>query len=181
MILIQGSIPNPDPYPNPRVATLPPAGSVVVRNRFTSPPLPPFFNPSSRTEPHTHHNAVSQGLGAEAGEHHAVRGPQARAGEHGDGRVGHHGHVQGHEVALLDPQLLHGVGHAADPLQEVLVGDLGHDSRLVSFVQDGHLLFGFGGSPRAVHGQRDNPRPKSVGMRAAVIWRYDLAAVAVEA
>lgn len=100
---------------------------------------PPTQSTSILTAFLTYHDAVSQGLSAETSEHHAVRGAQARAGKHGDGCLGHHGHVERHEVSLLHAQLLHGVGHSADLPQQLLVGDLGDHSGLVAFVQDGNL------------------------------------------
>ncbi len=48
-------------------------------------------------------DAVAQGVGGEAAEHHRVNGADAGAGEHGHGRFGHHGHVDGYRVALLHP------------------------------------------------------------------------------
>ncbi len=48
-------------------------------------------------------------------------GPDAGAGEHGDGELGNHREVDRHHVPALHPPLLQDVGHAAHLLQEVPV------------------------------------------------------------
>ena len=67
--------------------------------------------------------AVTQGLGGEAAEHHAVDGADAGAGQHGDGQGGDHGQVDDNPVALLDALLLEHVGELGDLFPELLVGD----------------------------------------------------------
>ena len=44
-------------------------------------------------------------MGRESPEHHAVHRTEAGAGEHGDQRLGDHGHVQQHPVALRHIEL----------------------------------------------------------------------------
>lgn len=50
-------------------------------------------------------------------------GADAVAGEHGDDHLQHHGHVDGHAVALLHAVVLEHVGEAAHLLQQLLVRD----------------------------------------------------------
>ena len=45
-------------------------------------------------------------LGGEAAEHHRMHGADARAGEHGDDRLGNHRHVDQHPVARRDPEIV---------------------------------------------------------------------------
>ena len=65
---------------------------------------------------------VAQGLGAEPPEHHAVGRPDAGAGQHGDGKLGGHGQIDGHPVALPDAQALEPIGELADLAQQVAIG-----------------------------------------------------------
>ncbi len=68
-------------------------------------------------------DAAGQGLGREAAEDDRVRRADARAGEHGDGQLRDHGHVDGDPVAGLDAQLEEGVGGLLDLAVEVGVGE----------------------------------------------------------
>ena len=68
-------------------------------------------------------DAVAQRLGREPAEDDGVRRADARAGEHGDGQLGDHRHVDGDPVAGLDAQLEQGVGGLRDLALEVGVGD----------------------------------------------------------
>ncbi len=57
---------------------------------------------------------IPQSLGREATEDHGMRGTDASAGEHGDGRFWNHRHVEGHQIALADshrPQSVRGLAH----------------------------------------------------------------------
>ena len=67
-------------------------------------------------------DAVADRVGSEAAEDHAVGGADARAGEHRDGRLGHHRHVDGDAVAPLDPVLLERRREAVDLAVEIPVG-----------------------------------------------------------
>jgi len=53
----------------------------------------------------TINDAIAQRVRREAAEHHAVRGAEPRAGEHGHRDLGDHAHVDRHAVALLDAEL----------------------------------------------------------------------------
>ena len=57
-------------------------------------------------------HAVAQRLGAETAEDDAVRRADARAGQHGDGHLGDHRHVETDAVALGDAERLEDVGEA---------------------------------------------------------------------
>gem|GEM_PF-4022129 len=68
-------------------------------------------------------DAVGQGPAGEAPEDHGVHRPDAGAGEHGDGRLGDHGEVDGDPVALPHPQALKDVGELLHLTPEVMVGE----------------------------------------------------------
>ena len=87
-------------------------------------------------------DAIGAGLAAEAAEHLRVNHTEPRAGEHGDGQLRHHRHVQGHSVARLQSAEIAQQGcKLVDAHEKVLIGDvldrlvlrLGHkmDRRLV--------------------------------------------------
>jgi hypothetical protein len=59
-------------------------------------------------------DAVLQRLGGEAAEHHRVNGTDARAGQHGVGRLGNHRHIQADAVTTADAARAEGVAEAAD-------------------------------------------------------------------
>ncbi len=63
-----------------------------------------------------------QRVRGEAAEDHGVRGADAGAGQHRDGGLGDHRHVDGDPVALLDTQLQQGVGGLGDLVLELGVG-----------------------------------------------------------
>ena len=84
-------------------------------------------------------DAVAQRVGREAAEDDGVDRADARAGEHRDGELGDHRHVDGDAVALLDAVLLEHVGEAADLVVERLVRvDLA--AALVGLPDDGGLV-----------------------------------------
>jgi hypothetical protein len=58
-------------------------------------------------------DAGGQFLGGKAAEHHRVDGPDAGAGQHGDGRLGNHGHVDDDPVALFDALVHEDAGELA--------------------------------------------------------------------
>mmetsp|Transcript_4163 Transcript_4163/g.12979 ORF Transcript_4163/g.12979 Transcript_4163/m.12979 type:complete len:325 (-) Transcript_4163:2-976(-) len=85
-------------------------------------------------------DAVAQGVGAEAGKDDAVRRADAAAREHRHGRLGHHGHVQSHKVALLHAGQLQSVGDAARAGEDVAVRQRLGVSRLVALPDDAGLV-----------------------------------------
>ena len=60
---------------------------------------------------------VPERLGAESAEHDAVHRPDAGAGQHGDGQLRDHRHVDGDAVALLHALGLEHVGELADLME----------------------------------------------------------------
>ena len=84
-------------------------------------------------------DAIPQGLGAEPAEHDAVGRADAGAGQHGDGQLRHHGHVQRDPVALIHAQALQPVGELADLAVQVAVGVHLPVSRL-ALPDDGRLV-----------------------------------------
>ena len=68
-------------------------------------------------------DAVGQRRGREAAEHHAVRGADAGAGQHGHGRLGDHRQVDVDPVAPLHAEALQHVGEALHLGQQLGVRD----------------------------------------------------------
>src|SRR5581483_187315 len=68
-------------------------------------------------------DAVPQRVRREAAEDDRVGRSEPGAGQHGDHELGHHPHVDGDPVALLDPERRQGVGRPAHLLVELPVGD----------------------------------------------------------
>ena len=66
---------------------------------------------------------VLQGLGAEPAEHHAVRGPDPRAREHRNGKLGNHPEIDGHPVPFAHPQRTERVREATGFLVEIPIRD----------------------------------------------------------
>ncbi len=89
-------------------------------------------------------DAVAHRLGGEAAEDHAVRGSDSGAGEHGDGQLRHHRHVDGDPVALLGPAPLERGREAVDLAVEIPVGEHPRVARL-AFPDDGGLGLARGG------------------------------------
>ena len=69
-------------------------------------------------------DAAGERIRREAAEHHGMDGADARAGEHGVGRLRNHRHVDGDAVALLDVAVAQNVGEAADLVVQLLIGDV---------------------------------------------------------
>ena len=68
-------------------------------------------------------DAAGERVGRETAEDDGVGRPDARAGEHRDGQLGDHRHVDGDPVALLHAEGAEGVGEPADLVEEVRVGE----------------------------------------------------------
>ena len=75
-------------------------------------------------------DAARQRLRREAAEDDRVGRADARAGQHGDGQLRDHGHVDGDAVAGPDPELEEGVGGLLDLAMEVGVGERPRVARL---------------------------------------------------
>ncbi len=78
-------------------------------------------------------DAGSELPGREAAEDDGVDRPQARAGQHGNGCLGHHGHVDDDPIPLGHPQPGQDPGEPSDlvPQRPVAVGTLGAGGRAV--------------------------------------------------
>jgi len=61
-----------------------------------------------------------------------VNRADARAGEHGDGGLGHHAHVQDHALALLNAELPQRRRRLTKRLVRLAVGEAPHIARLVA-------------------------------------------------
>ena len=85
-------------------------------------------------------DAAGEAVGREAAEHHRVHRADARARQHGVGRLGDHRQVDGDAVALLDAVGLEHVGELAHALVELAVGDLLVVGGVVAFPDDGDLV-----------------------------------------
>src|SRR5262249_22055036 len=68
-----------------------------------------------------------------------VRHPEASAGEHGDGQLRDHRHVEGDAVAGFQALALEDVGELADLVVQLLVGEAALIAR-VAFPEDGGLV-----------------------------------------
>ena len=58
--------------------------------------------------------AIPQGFSRKASEHNRVGSPNAGTGQHGDGRLGHHRHVQSDQISLANTQAAQGIGGLAN-------------------------------------------------------------------
>ncbi len=85
-------------------------------------------------------DAAGEAFRREAAEHHGMNGADARAGEHGVGRLGDHRQVDGDPVTLLDAVRLQHVGELAHPLVQLAIGDLLFLGRVVALPDDGDLV-----------------------------------------
>ncbi len=74
--------------------------------------------------------AIAQGIGGKATKHHRVGSTNAGAGQHRYGCLRHHGHVEGDQIALANPQRFEGIGSAANLSVELPVAEAAHIARL---------------------------------------------------
>jgi hypothetical protein len=95
----------------------------VCLQRYAVAATPAFVLGDQQLALHVVH-APGEGLAAEAAEHDCERRADARAGEHGHRKLGDHAHVDPDVGALLDAQLLEGVGETDDIALEPAEGDL---------------------------------------------------------
>ncbi len=86
------------------------------------------------------HDPVAKGLGAEAAEDDGVHRADPRAGEHRVGEGRDHGHVDADPVSLPDAVAQQHVGHPADVVLQLPVGDVLVRPDLVLGPDDGRLL-----------------------------------------
>ena len=69
-------------------------------------------------------DALGEAVGREAGEHHRMNGADPRAGQHRIGRFRDHRQIDRDAVALLDVPGAQDVGHLADFVVQLAVGDV---------------------------------------------------------
>jgi hypothetical protein len=67
-------------------------------------------------------NAIGHRLGAEPAENHGVDRADARAGQHGDGRLRYHGQIDDDPIALLDAVSFENVGESTDLAMQLAIG-----------------------------------------------------------
>mmetsp|Transcript_35018 Transcript_35018/g.81249 ORF Transcript_35018/g.81249 Transcript_35018/m.81249 type:complete len:260 (-) Transcript_35018:123-902(-) len=82
-------------------------------------------------------HAAAQGSSREAHEDDAVHAANARRGQHREGGLGDHGHVDADAIALARAVKLVQVSHSAGLLLELLEADPPHFCRIVALVDDG--------------------------------------------
>ena len=85
-------------------------------------------------------DAVGQGIGAESAKHHRMDRADPGAGQHGDGGLGDHGHVNGHAIAFLDAEGFQDVGAFADVGVKFAVSDLFDFIFGVALPDDGEFI-----------------------------------------
>ena len=85
-------------------------------------------------------DAAGERVRREAAEHHGMHRADARAGEHGVGRLRDHRHIDGDAVAFLDVAVAQHIGEAADLIVQFLVGDFLGFLGVVAFPDDGGLV-----------------------------------------
>ena len=75
-------------------------------------------------------NAVDQGVRGEPAEHDGVRRTDAGTGQHGNGQLEGHAHVDGNPVALLDSERFQDVGELLHFAMKLLISEGANFSRL---------------------------------------------------
>ncbi|CAI8390839.1 MAG: Uncharacterised protein [SAR116 cluster bacterium MED-G04] len=82
-----------------------------------------------------------------------MNGTDPGAGQHGDGSLRDHGHVDGDAIALVDTAGLEHVGKPADFLMQFTIGDMAAVVWLIPFKDDGGMVApGFEMTVKAVGG-----------------------------
>ncbi len=67
-------------------------------------------------------NAIDKRVGGESAEDHRVRRADAGAGQHGDGQLRSHAHVDGDAIAFLYAQRLQHIGELLHFTMQLLIG-----------------------------------------------------------
>ena len=86
-------------------------------------------------------DAVGNSRGAEAAEDHGMHGADAGAGEHRDGQLGDHGHIDRNAIARLDAKREEHVGELADALVQFGESVLDVEPSSASHMSAGLLAF----------------------------------------
>ncbi len=74
-------------------------------------------------------DAVGNRVGRKSSKNHRVHGPDARTGQQRNRQLRRHAHVDGHAVALLDPQRLESIGELLHLLVQLRVAEPAHLAR----------------------------------------------------
>ena len=85
-------------------------------------------------------DALGEAVGREAGEHHRMDGADPRAGQHGVGGFRDHRQIDGDAVALLDVPGAQDVGHLADFVVQLAIGDVLRLRGIVALPDDRGLV-----------------------------------------
>ena len=123
-------------------------------------------------------DAAGERVGREAAEDDGMHGADARAGQHRDGGLRDHRHVDGDAVALLRALCFQHIGELADFLMQLGIADMPGIRRVVAFPDDGGLVAAAGEMPvKAVGGgvERAVAKPADVKVRLVIGDVADLA------
>ena len=85
-------------------------------------------------------DALGEAVGREAGEHHRMDRADPRAGQHRVGGFRNHRQIDRDAVALLDVAGAQDVGHLADFVVQLAIGDVLRLGRIVALPDDGGLV-----------------------------------------
>ena len=85
-------------------------------------------------------DAVHQGVGGESAEDHGMRRADSGAGQHGNGQLRRHAHVDGDAVSLFHPKSLQHVGELLHLAMQLLIGE-GADFAGFALPNDGSFIF----------------------------------------
>mmetsp|Transcript_10430 Transcript_10430/g.28398 ORF Transcript_10430/g.28398 Transcript_10430/m.28398 type:complete len:292 (+) Transcript_10430:1601-2476(+) len=118
------------------------------------------------------HNARVEGFRREACKHDRVHSADACAGKHGVGRLGYHGHVDSHAIALAHAAREQHVGDAARLLQHLAVCDLLHVCGLVALPDDGHAVRGVAVEAVGGHVELATGEPRHVSHLKAALHDF---------
>jgi len=84
--------------------------------------------------------AITYSAGGKPGEDHHMYCPDLGAGQHGYGKLGDHGQIDCHPVALLDAHALQGIGKSVHRPVQLEVGDLAHIPHRLAHEDVGQLV-----------------------------------------
>ena len=82
-----------------------------------------------------------QCIGGKASEHHRMHSANARTGQHGNRRFGHHRQIKRYPVTLGNAVCLEGIGKFAYIVVQLAIGDLAAGiGRIIRLPDDGHII-----------------------------------------
>ncbi len=85
-------------------------------------------------------DAAAERFGRKAAENDGVNRADARTGEHRDGCLRNHRHVDRDTIAFLDAEIAHRAPESAYTLVQLPIRDLAVDGRVVAFPDDRRLI-----------------------------------------